>query len=236
MAKSIILLHGWGSDLQSWHSLKQFLKSPDYQILLPPLPGFHGSDIKKPMTTQDYATWLKAIIQKQPQKKAILVAHSFGGQVAGYFSAHYPQLVSKLVLINSAGIRNKPNIKRLFFTPVAKLGKTLFQIPPFLFFKSLAKHTLYRFLNEVDYYQASPIMKKTLKTVITEDQQSNFKKITTPTLIIWGQNDTYTPLSDGQLIHQLIKKSKFKLIKNSRHNIYSTHPKIIASEIKQFIK
>jgi len=235
MSKPIVILHGWGSTSKKWSPLKKILTNKGFRVFVPSLPGFGKQFISTPMSTQDYANWLAKYLETKKLSKINLVGHSFGGQVAINFTAKHPQKVNKLILINSAGIRNKPNLKRLVFTPIAKLGKTFFTLPPFCFIKSLAQHTFYRFLRETDYYQASPVMKQTLKKILTEDQQNQMRKITRPTLVLWAEKDTYTPLVDGQLTNQLIKQSQLKVISKATHGLPFHQPQVVAKKILWFI-
>jgi len=235
MLKPIVILHGWGSDLKKWQPLKKTLQTQGFKVFLPSLPGFGKQSIFAPMSTQDYTNWLDKYLTTKKLSQINLVGHSFGGQIAINFTANYPQKVNKLILINSAGIRNKLSLKRLVFTPIAKLGKIFFTLPPFCFIKSLAQHTFYRFLRETDYYQASPAMKQTLKKILTEDQQDQMRKITRPTLILWSQHDTYTPLADGQLTNKLIKKSQLKVIPKATHGLPFHQPQAVAKKILWFI-
>ncbi len=235
MSKPIVILHGWGSASKKWTPLKKILASKGIKVFVPTLPGFGEKSISTPMSTKDYANWLIKYLKTNQLSKINLIGHSFGGQIAINFTAQHPSKVNKLILINSAGIRNKASLKRLVFTPIAKLGKTFFTIPPFCFFKSLAQHAFYRFLRETDYYQASPAMKQTLKKILTEDQQIEMRKITRPTLILWAEKDTYTPLADGQLTNQLIKKSQFKVIPKATHGLPFHQPQVVAKKILWFI-
>ncbi len=219
MAKTIVILHGWGSDLDQWQPVKKLLSVGDFKVFLPLLPD------DQPRNTNDYSLWLKKYTQSL--NSFILVGHSFGGQIAINFTAKYPQKVKKLVLINSAGIRNKLNLKRLIFLPLAKIGK--------FFFTDKLKNVFYRFIMETDYFKASPVMKQTLKLVVKEDQQANLLKIICPTLIIWGKNDIMTPLADGRLMHRLIKNSQLKVLVDARHGLPFTHPQALVSLVVNFI-
>ena len=71
--------------------------------------------------------------------------------------------------------------------------------------------------------------------MIKTDLTAEFKKISVPTLIIWGQDDRITPLSDGQLINKLIKNSKLKTIEGARHAPFYTHAGEVAGIIKHDI-
>jgi len=217
--KTIVILHGWGSDIKRWLPVKKLLANNGFEVYLPKLPG------DRVRNTADYSLWVSNYTRNL--KTFCLLGHSFGGQIAINFTAKYPKKVAKLILINSAGIRSRARLKRLIFTPLAKIGKHILT--------DKMKHVIYRFLKSVDYYQATPVMKETLKNILREDQQTNLTKIFQPTLIIWGGQDQLTPLADGQLIHRLIKNSQLEVFPDARHGLPFTHSQVLVSLIKNFI-
>jgi pimeloyl-ACP methyl ester carboxylesterase len=227
MPKSIIILHGWGSDLKKWQPLKDLLQKQGFKVFLPKLPN------QKPMNTADYADWLNQHTKKINQ--FYLIGHSFGGQIAINFTAQYPQKVSQLILINSAGIRKKISPKRIIFRPIAKLGKLIFSLPLIKSLTQPAKKLLYKATRESDYLKASPIMKQTLTTIVKEDQQANLKKIKTPTLILWAAKDKFTPLSQGKLIAKLIANSTLEIYPHATHGLPFHQPQAVAKKILWFI-
>ncbi|MFC1627248.1 alpha/beta fold hydrolase [Patescibacteria group bacterium] len=233
--KNIIFLHGWGSQPKHWLPVKKLLEQNDCRVFFPTLPGFGKTLIKEPMNTTDYVNWLKSYINKKNLKQYFLIGHSFGGQIIIQFASKNPKELKKIVLINSAGIRNKINLKKIIFKPVAKIGKLIFELPLINQFKDFSLKIFYKFLKETDYYNASPVMKETQKNILTDDQQQNMVKIKKPCLLIWGRHDTCTPLSDGQLMNQLIPNSKLTIIKNGKHGLHYTHVKTLVKKILWFI-
>lgn len=235
MVKNIVVLHGWASHLANWQPFVKSLKAKGYKVYQPTMPGFGKTKTKKPWSTQDYADWLLSFLESKKLAKTILIGHSFGGQVAIQFTCLNHKKVSKLILVNSGGIRPKLTTKRAFFWILAKLGKILFSLPLIKSFASLARKLLYKAAREGDYFKASPIMKQTLTKVIKEDQKKILPAISTPTLLLWGQKDTMTPIKDGRLLHQLLPNSKLFVFKSARHGLPFTHTKKVVAKILWFI-
>lgn len=216
--KTIVILHGWGSDIKRWLPIKKLLENKGFKVYLPKLPG------DRVRNTADYSNWVSNYTRNL--KPFCLLGHSFGGQIAINFTTKYPNKIVKLILINSAGIR-RPSWKRKIITPLAKLLRGNVH-------KSV-KSLLYRLLLATDYYRANPKMRQTMARILTDDQQKNMTKINIPTLIIWGSDDHYTPLKDGRLTHRLIKNSQFQVFPDARHGLPFTHSQVLVSLVKNFI-
>jgi pimeloyl-ACP methyl ester carboxylesterase len=218
MKPTLVILHGWGSDLSRWQPLVEMLKAGGVSVFIPKLPE------DKVRNVAAFSRWLD---QKTVSLKPFyLLGHSFGGQIAINFGATHPERVRKLILVNSAGVR-RPSLKRKILTPLAKMLRGVV--------REKAKSFLYRLLLSTDYFQANPKMRQTMALILTEDQQENMKKIKAPTLIIWGAGDRYTPLNDGRLTHELIKGSRFDVVGDATHGLPFTHTQLLKEKILWFI-
>lgn len=228
MAKKpvIYILHGWAYSTEKWHPLVDSLKS-EYIVNLLQIPGLTAT-IDQAWELNDYVEWLDSQIDSKP---TILLGHSNGGRIATAYTLKYPDNVTKLILIDSAGIKDKRfkiRFKRFVFGNIAKVGKKLV---PF----SGLQWLLYKLSREKDYYQANTLMKQTMKNLISVDLEPEMHTIKVPTLLIWGANDTATPLHDGKKMHQLLPYSTLTVIDQARHSPQFTHTKEVLSEITSFI-
>ena len=233
-SEKLVLLHGWtyssdGSDpLRKWQPFIELLESQGIRCELPRIPGI-TKDINEFWTLDEYADWLKKMLSKD--NKIILVGHSNGGRIAFKFTQKYPEKVTKLILIDSAGIYHNElplRFKRFLFRNIAKIGRKFTES------EGLRK-LIYIVAREGDYSNATPSQRQTMLNLINSDLTEILKEVKAPTLIIWGEKDKVTPLSDGQLIHSLIKNSKLSIIGNARHSPQFTNPKEVAKLINDFI-
>jgi len=225
MIKRIYILHGWAYSTHKWEQFLSELKSHGFEPIMLKIPGL-TAEIEKPWDINDYVTWLEKSLSKD--KKVILLGHSNGGRIILAYCLKYPEKVTQAILLDSAGIYHNEfhlQLKRFVFGNIAKLKKIL----P----SDDLKKVLYKTAREEDYYRASPIMKKTMANLIESDLSDKLENISIPTLIIWGENDTTTPLSDGRLIHKKIKISKLFIIKNARHSPMFTHAKEVGKIITE---
>lgn len=220
--KKIFILHGWAYDTEKWNPFVNLLKEKNIGPVVLKIPGL-TSPLNEVWHLADYVEWLKKIIDKE-EGKVVLLGHSNGGRISLAFALAYPEKVSKLILIDSAGIYHNElplRLKRLFFGTIAKVGKSVKDIKP-------VRKLFYKFVKEQDYEKANPILRETMKNLINEDLSAALHRISVPSTIIWGEFDKITPLGDGHLIHKEIKHSTFHIIKTARHSPQFSHVKEVA--------
>ncbi|HEX7042498.1 MAG TPA: alpha/beta hydrolase [Patescibacteria group bacterium] len=239
MKDPIVILHGWASTISGdrYKELKLLLEEKGYKVFTPDMPGFGKSKLKKDeLLFEDYIKFVKNFVSKQKLKKTILLGHSFGGRVAIRFAAEYPELVSKLILVGASGIpRPLPSIKKKFAFYATKISRPIFIIPPFSFFYKFFRKLVYYAIGEMDYYKAGKLS-KTFQNVYKISIVENLSKISKPVLIVWGENDTITPLKDGKIMHEKIKGSKLVIIPKATHRLPYENPNAFVKEIIKFLR
>lgn len=224
----ILILHGWAYSIEKWEPFTTSLRDNGFNVELLKIPGL-TEKLDSVWNIDNYVDWLN---RKISNNKVILIGHSNGGRILLAFAAKYPEKIKHLILIDSAGIYHDElpiRLKRFIFQSLAGVGKK------FTKSDSLRK-LLYKLARENDYEKAAPFVRQTMVNLINFDVTESLSKIKIPTLIIWGKEDKTTPLSDGQLMHKLIKGSKLHIIKTAKHSPQFTHvdevTQVITKEIK----
>lgn len=223
--KRIFILHGWVRTIEKWQPFVNYLKDEKHEVTILKIPGL-TQKIDGVWTLDRYVDWLKETLDKTTDK-VILIGHSNGGRIALAFAARYPEKLEKLILIDAGGIRHSElplAAKRLVFKIIAKIGKKLTR-------SEKLKNLLYKLAKETDYKNSDPVIQKTMINLISVNLKPVLSKIKAPTVVIWGEKDTTIPLSDGKLIHKMIKKSKLYIIKEARHSPQYTYPELVADQI-----
>ena len=255
--KCLLFLHGWRSQKEVWQPIINKLQVSNNQLSFVSLDllGFGASSIpQKPMKVGDYAEIVRGFIEKLDLKNIVIIGHSFGGRIGIKLAAKHPELISKLVLVDAAGFVTK-GFKRTFFKFMAKLVKPFFG---FSFTQGLRKK-IYQFIGADDYL-ATPGLQKTFVNVVNEDLSEEIKKISCPTLIIWGEDDKETPVEFGQRMYNLISakggsapggqdsipssdgiaqsndRAKFITLPGSGHFSFLDKPEEFAEKIIKFIE
>lgn len=227
--KRIFILHGWTYSLEKWQPILKLIREMSPELTMLNVPGLTSKN-DNAWTIEDYINWLKDILKKE-KNKVILIGHSNGGRIAMNFAIKYPEKVEKLILIDSAGIYHNELplvLKRVIFKIFAKLGTPLRNF-------SLLRNAFYKLVGEKDYNDANPNMKQTMLNMLNSDKLLKPEKVQAPTLIFWGREDKTTPLSDGKLMHKLIKDSKLEIIENAGHSPQYTDSLEVVNLIADFI-
>lgn len=216
----VIVLHGWGASIDTVIPIVNSLKDR-YKVYALDLPGFGKS--QEPLEAIDsfqYGEIVKAFIEDENLSKVKLVGHSFGGKISIILGAKYPQLVEKIVLIDSAGLI--PKRKMDYYIKVYGF-KTLRFIYKNLFFWLKNEEKMEKFYKKFgsdDYQDSSGIMRKILVKVVNENLLPILKDIKVPTLLIWGDRDEDTPLYMGEIMEKHIKDSGLVVLKDTGHYSY----------------
>jgi pimeloyl-ACP methyl ester carboxylesterase len=229
--KAIVLLHGWGDSSQTFNYLSAQLKDK-YEIYSLDLPGFGGSQLPpKPWGLEDYADFLQAWINKVGLKPEAIVGHSYGGAVAITAVANGLQ-AKNLVLLASAGIRNKRPLKKKLMAVGAKAGKTSLMVLP----AHKRRQVKQKFYGSIGSdLMLVPQMEETFRKIINQDIHLEAAKIHVPTLLIYGTKDKDTPVSDGKIFNANIAGSELKVVE-AGHFLHQEQPGQVAELIGQFLE
>ncbi|MBI2593444.1 alpha/beta hydrolase [Candidatus Daviesbacteria bacterium] len=229
--KDLIMLHGWKQDVSTFHNVAEVLKK-HFTLWLIDLPGFGRSEApKKDFTVSDYAEIIKDFILDKKLKWPNLLGHSVGGNIAIKFASENGELIDKLILESSSGIRPKKTFFRFVLYVNAKVFKYL--VPNFFNIKLKVRRWLYWKL-ESDYLNAG-FLKNTLTNILDEDLSNVLGRIKNNTFIIWGENDEQVKLKYGRMIYKLIPNSRIEILENTGHFPHTGNPKMFLYWVIDFL-
>ena len=190
--EEVVLLHGWGQNIEMMKPLGDHLID-HYHVTIIDLPGFGLS--KEPvyaLSIFEYADIVYELLKELKIDNPIMMGHSFGGRISIVYASKYK--VSKLVLFGSPCVRHE--YKSIKQTILKKLKKMKILSP---LVNIMKKH-----IGSVDYRNATPIMRDILVKTVNQDLSENAKKIKCPTLLIWGDNDEAVPVSEARELEKLL--------------------------------
>jgi pimeloyl-ACP methyl ester carboxylesterase len=229
--QTLLFLHGWRSNKEVWQEVvHQVIKLSSYQVYTIDLPGFGTSPAPKgDWGVGDYANLVAEFISKLDLKNIVVIGHSFGGRVGIKLASTRADLVKKLVLVDAAGFVSS-GTKKSTLGFVAKIVKPIFK-PKFM---QGLRRKIYKQIGAEDYV-ATPELQKIFVKTVNEDLSENMKRILQPTLLVWGENDTDTPVSFGEKMKFEIRNSKFEILKNAGHFSFLDKPEEFVKILNEFI-
>ena len=191
----VILLHGWGQNIEMMKPLGDNLVD-HHRVTIIDLPGFGlSSEPSEVLSVVDYTEVVHELLESLNIDKPIIMGHSFGGRIAIVYASKYP--VDKLVLFGSPCVRHEyKSIKQKFF----KKLKNIKLLSPLV-------NTMKKHVGSVDYRNASPMMRDILVKTVNQDLSDYARKIKCSTLLIWGEDDAAVPVSEARELDNLLMDS-----------------------------
>ena len=234
---AVLLLHGWGSNIKLFDGIIKNL-SKTHTVYALDMPGFGESDEpKEAWNVDDYVDFVIKFINEMKITKLSLLGHSFGGRVIIKMvnRENLDFQIDKLILVDSAGIKPVSSNKKTFKGQLYKFLKKIVgsKLIRKIFPEALNKLKC-KFGSE-DYKNATPVMRDTLVKVVNEDLKDLLPNIKNSTLLIWGDKDEATPISDAYTMNKLIKDSGIVTVEGAGHYSFLESPVLVNSVLNSFL-
>jgi pimeloyl-ACP methyl ester carboxylesterase len=242
-----LLLHGFASSLQTWDVWSAQLER-HYRVIRLDLPGF---GLTGPSPVHDYSeqndlATLTHFVDKLGLLNFSIIGHSMGGKMAWSLAASVPDRVKALVLMAPDGFPDTKDIGSKPYAMPSIMGVIKFSLPKYLVRKSIepaffdAKALDDSLVNR--YYDMlrapgvrAAILERANQTIYT-DPVPRLKKITAPTLLIWGEQDQMIPSSNAQSYANVLAVSQTMLLPNLGHLLQEEQPEVAVKLVTDFLK
>jgi pimeloyl-ACP methyl ester carboxylesterase len=232
---ALLLLHGWGASKELMTPVSERLHG--YRIVAPDLPGF-GATPPPPQAwgVDEYAEWVIALLDRLGIERTHIVAHSNGGRVAIALAVAHPGRVGRLVLSDSAGIRPRHGLGYRWRVGTFKLLRAASEwmwLPRGV--RDLARRRA-ALRGSVDYRAASGTLRASMVRLVNADLRPQLARLPASTLLIWGERDLDTPLSDARLMERLIPDAGLVVFDGCGHFAYAEEPDRFCRIVDVFLR
>lgn len=245
-APVLILLHGFGSSLETWEHWARPL-SARYRVIRLDLPGFGltGPDPTGNYSDERTLTVIAGLMDQLHLSRATLIGNSLGGRFAWQFAARHPQRVDRLVLISPDG----------FASPGFEYGKApdvplVMNLMPWIGPRSLIRANLapawahpevlpdtvlerYRDMLLAPGVRRA-ILDRTRQTVLT-DPSARLRSISAPTLLLWGERDQMIPIGNAQDYLRLMPDAVLVRLPGMGHVPFEESPAAALMPLERFL-
>lgn len=219
----LYIIHGWTYTVEPWAKTLDLLKKAGINVKMLHVPGLTEPS-EKVFTITDYMRWAN----REIPDGAVALGHSNGGRILLNLCAKKPKKLSKLILLDAAGVYEITPKKR-FVKALAKVGKPLKKIP-------ILDKAFHRLTGTTDYSKAPENMKRTLENMLDSDKDLDFSAVTTPVEMLWGESDTITPPKQAEIMKEKLPNANLKFYKNWTHAPYIADPEGLARAIVHILK
>ncbi len=197
----LLLIHGLGASSRWWFPLFPELTSANLRIVAPDLPGFGRTPGPAP-SIPEAARVVIDLADHLNLAHFFLAGHSMGGAIAAQLAADFGGRVRRLVLIDSAGMPTAVSGRWL-----GRLAQPWSWCPPGFYGTLLG-----------DVLKAGP---RSMRAGVLElrryDIRPALERIRPPTLVIWGERDSLTPLESGRKIAAALPQGHLEVVPRARH-------------------
>lgn len=215
----VVLVHGLGGRAEEWLDFSHDLVKAGYRVYLPDLPGYGRSE--KPASfsysVRDEATIVVGFLDAVGLKQVDLGGISMGGWIVQVVASEHPDRVRRLMLFDSAGIREQPSWDTRLFTPttnaeVRQLNALLyphpFPVPGFV------ARDILRIFDQNGW-----VIRRAVASMLASNNTSEdlLPRLKMPVLIVWGAEDRIMPLHQGEKMHSLVPQSQFEVFPGCGH-------------------
>ena len=227
---TVVVLHGWGGRIESMHPVIECL-APSFRVVAIDLPGFGDSPAPNGVWgTPDYAAFVRDLLAGMEIERAHFVGHSFGAKVSLYLAAVHADLVDKLVLSGSPGIKVAPSLQARFKKVASTSARVAGHLgPP----GKKLKQAVYDRIASDDYKQSGPL-RPILVKVVNEDLGHLLGRIRASTLLVWGSDDDAVPLEAARKMEKYIPDAGLVVFEGAGHFAYLDQPQHFCRVVRHF--
>ena len=226
----IVLLHGTGASLHTWDKWADELKNK-YRVIRLDLPayGLTGPHPDNKYSISNYSKFLHSFVNKLELSDFILSGNSLGASISWHYASVYQDKVKLLSLLSPGGFINKdqesPLVIRLARAPVIR--KILRYVTPRFFIKNTLEEVYYdnnKLTDQkIDTYRNMILRENNREAFISrslsnpKDYTDRLKLISIPTQIIWGNEDTWIPVSNAKFFEAEIQNIRIDIMDETGH-------------------
>ena len=238
----LVFVHGAAADARIWQPQLAAL-ADEFTVVAWDEPGAGcSSDVPADFGLADYANCLAALIEALALGPAHVAGLSWGGTVAQELYRQDPALVATLILIDTyAGwkgslpqeeVRSRvAGARQMLAAPADNFDPTL----PGLFAGDPPAEFVV-LLKEIAAAVRPASLRTQLSVMADADQRDLLPRIAVPTLLIWGELDSRSPLSVARQFEQAIPDAKLVVIPHCGHVSNLEQPKQFNNAVRKFCR
>jgi pimeloyl-ACP methyl ester carboxylesterase len=248
--RPLLYLHGFAdvhSVKESWLPFHKKL-AEHARVIAPAHPGCALTDESKDIdTVEDVVFHYLEVLDALKLNQFDFVGCCVGGWIAAEFAVRHPERIRKLVLIGAAGLFVPGElIGDIFMNAQPEYGSSYATLREMLF--SRADHPMALELfpdgkgeidDELRRYQMLRLGSRIgfkPPYFYNHSLGSRLHRISTPTLVIWGEKDHFVPRAHGETYAAKIPGAKLAIVPGAGHSVHLEKPEDTATLMREFLR
>jgi pimeloyl-ACP methyl ester carboxylesterase len=245
-APALLLLHGFGSSLQTWDAWAQVLQA-DHRVVRFDLPGaaLTGADPTGNYSDERGVQIIAALMDRLGIQRATIVGHSMGGRLAWRFAAEQPQRVDKLVLVAPDGYASPgfeygkaPEVTPLvrlmqYVLPRAVVGMSL--KPAYADPRDMSEADLDRYDDLMRAPGVRTALIARMQQLVLQDPAPFLQRIAAPTLLLWGSKDAMIPVANAQDYLRDLPHARLVTLPGAGHLLQEESAAVSVAAVQAFL-
>jgi pimeloyl-ACP methyl ester carboxylesterase len=255
-APAIILLHGSNADLHTWEPWVAALKTRYRVIRFDQIGhGLTGADPKGDYSTASFVADIGEVADKLGLETFILGGNSMGGKHALAYAIAHPERLTGLVLVDGSGgpmlkvgkpkdkesgnigfaIARMPGVNRIAeqITPRSLIAQSLQQT---VSVKAVASEAaIDRYWELLRYPGNRRATLARFSQPYDPLAEAGIAKVTTPTLILWGEEDRIIPVEAGQWLAKTLPAATLRIYPKVGHLPHEEAPQATLADLEPWL-
>jgi pimeloyl-ACP methyl ester carboxylesterase len=200
-----------------------------FSVIAPLAPGFDDiSDLSEIADVHDLAIHYDDLFAALDLQDVAVLGYSFGGMVAAELAAHYPDRISKLVLVAPVGLwHDDYPVADIFATPVMELGALMWGDPDGPEAQAMTAGMLAMQDADVETMiaQLVPMMQgfsavaKFMWPIPDKGLSKRLRRVKADTLVVWGSNDRLVSMRYADDFASAIPSAKVEIVEGAGHSL-----------------
>jgi len=237
--KTLVLLHGFLGGTAYWAPLTTGLKHA-HDIIAVDLPGFAGSTkVPAPESLGGYAKAVLDLLDSLGVKRFSLLGFSMGGMIAQQAAFDFPKRIEKLVLYGSAAVGDLPHRFESWEASIARIGRE--GVEPTAdktvatWFVDGKDHPYYPACREACRGAHAPSCITVMRAMQGWTSVKRLGEIKMPTLVIVGDKDRSTKVSDSLVLWEGIPGAQLCVLPDCAHGAHMEKPGLFNTVLGDFL-
>jgi pimeloyl-ACP methyl ester carboxylesterase len=239
----VVLLHPFPSHHEFWYPAASAFDST-YRLILPDLRGHGESEIGEgPALMQKHAADIVRVLDDAGVGKAVFVGCSIGGYILFEFWRRFRSRVTALALCDTRPQADNAEAR----SNRLKAAATVLEQGTEQFLDSMIPKFMGRTTigTRPDLVEGARVMMRQMSPedislvqqgmAARPDSVADLKTIDVPTMIVIGEEDTFSTVADGELMRQNIAGSQLKVIPKAGHYAPWEQPEAVGAILRRFL-